>query len=280
MFTKKLDLSGVHASKSCHMDGKYWNVVLSEYPGLVKEPMYIIIRERKSRKTGLMEEKIYFRFNIQAKDMSVPLIERLIIQTPTSRHCNLLIFTPEKIYRMEPLRDQYTEKINQLVENFFPEHDVETIDFSLDEKNEQCEESGYCTAYCLMYALAYLNGEDFNPANVRKFVRKVEQTYPLPEGEPEIEYGRYHRGFRNHYGYGGRNYYGSPYLGGVGYGGLGYGGLGYGGLGYGGLGYGGLGYGGLGYGGLGYGYPGYGVSAPVAAGALVGGLIGGAIANT
>ena len=275
MFTKKLDLSGVCASKSCHMDGRYWNAVLSDYPGLVKEPMYIIIKERKSKKTGLMEEKIHFRwFNLESADKSAPLIARLIIQTPTARHCNLLIFTPEKIYRMEPLRDQYTEKIDQLIENFFPEHDVETIEFALDEKNEKCEESGYCTAYCLMYALAYLNGEDFIPADVRKFVRKVEDTYPLPEGEPEIEYGRYSRGYHNHYGHGRRNYYGSPYIGGFPI----YGG--YGGLGYGGLGYGGLGYGGLGYGGYGYGYPGYGVSAPVAAGALVGGLLGGAIANS
>ena len=277
MYAKKLDLSGVRESKNCYMDGRHFSEVLKEYPGLVKEPMYIIVKERKSRKTGLMEEKIYFRFEMKPNNSNVPLLVRLIIQTPTARHCNLLIFTPEKIYRMEPLRDQYTEKINQVLENFFPEHDVETIEFVLDEKNEKCEESGYCTAYCLMYALAYLNGEDFIPSDVRKFVRKIEETYPLPEGEPEIEYGPYHRGYHNHYGRGRRNYYGSPVLGGYPiYGGVPL----YGGLGYGGLGYGGLGYGGLGYGGYGYGYPGYGVSAPVAAGALVGGLLGGAIANT
>ena len=277
MYAKKFDLSQVRESESCYLDSRYMNEVLKDYPGLVKEPMYVIVKERKSRTTGLMEEKIYFRFEMKPNNSNVPLLARLIIQTPTSRHCNLLIITREKIYRMEPLTDQYTEKINQLLENFFPEHDVETIEFALDEKNEKCEESGFCNAYVLMYALAYLNGEDFNPKDVRKFVRKIEETYPLPEGEPEIEYGPYHRGYHNHYGRGRRNYYGSPVLGGYPiYGGVPL----YGGLGYGGLGYGGLGYGGLGYGGYGYGYPGYGVSAPVAAGALVGGLLGGAIANT
>ena len=268
MHKNKLDLSRVRESDSCYLDSRYFSQVLKDYPGLVKEPMYVIVKERKSRKTQLVEEKIYFRFEMKPNNSNVPLLVRLVIQTPTSRHCNLLIFSGQTIYRMEPLRDQYTEKIDQLLENFFPEHDVETIEFNLDEKNEQCEESGYCNAYVLMYALAYLNGEDFRPEEVRKFVRKVEETFSLPEGEPEIEYGRYHRGYHNHYGHGRRNYYGSPYIGGFPiYGGLGYGGLGYGGLGY-------------GYPGYGYGYPGYGVSAPVAAGALVGGLLGGAIANS
>lgn len=245
----------------CYMDGRYWNEVLKDYPGLVKEPMYIIIREKKSRETGMMEEKIHFRFDVKSNtnDSNLPLLARLIIQTPKSRHCNLLIITPEKLYRMEPLTDQYTEKIDEILEDFFFEHDLETIEFSLNEKNDKCEESGFCTAYVLMYALAFINGEDFNPSEVRKFVRQVEENYSLPEGEPEIEYGPYNHGYHGHYGYGGRNYYGAPVLGGFGYPGYGYG--------Y------------PAYGGYGYGYPGYGVAAPVAAGAFLGGVLGGALAN-
>ncbi len=273
MHTENLDdyVSGRN-SESCYLDGRYFNIVLKNYPGLIEEPMYVVIKNVKSYNTKLLREKVYLHFQPKTFNRDIYGLLRLIIDTPNGRHCNLLIldYSGRKIYRFEPLGkfEPYYEKVNDLIEDVFPDFEIEPIDFSiedqvLDEKNPACKTSGFCTAYSLLYAYSFINQKDFNPDEIRKFVGKVETVYgPLSKGEEEIEYGRYDRHHHDHYGYGGRNYYGSPYIGYPAYGGYGYGGLGYSPY---------------GYGGYGYGSP-Y-VSAPVAAGALIGGLLGGAVAG-
>ena len=285
MYTENLDdyILGRN-SDSCYLDGRYFNLALKNYPGLIEEPMYVVIKNVKSYNTKLLREKVYLHFQPKTFNRDVYGILRLIIDTPNGRHCNLLIldYENQKIYRFEPLGKSEThyEKVNDLIEDVFPDFEIEPIDFSiedqvLDEKNPACRTSGFCTAYSLLYAYSFINQKDFNPDEIRKFVHKVETLYgPLPQEGEEIEYGRYsqhdrHGGYNRHhrhhdhrYGYGGRNYYGSPYIGYPVYGGLGYG---YGG------------YSPYGYGGYGYGSP-Y-VSTPVAAGALIGGLLGSAVAG-
>ena len=298
MYTENLDnyILGRN-SESCYLDGRYFNLALKNYPGLIEEPMYVVIKNVKSYNTKLLREKVYLHFQPKTFNRDVYGILRLIIDTPNGRHCNLLIldYSGRKIYSFEPLgkTESYYEKVNDLIEDVFPDFEIEPIDFSiedqiLDEKNPACRTSGFCTAYSLLYAYSFINQKDFNPDEIRKFVNKVETVYgPLPKGGEEIEYGPYHDydGHHNRYGYGGRNYYGSPYLGspyGGGYGSP-YGGYGSpyaGGYGspYGG-GYGSPYAGGYGspYGG-GYGSPN--VSTPaVAAGALIGGLLGSAVAG-
>ena len=249
-------------TKSCYLDGRYFNLVLKEHPGLLENPLHIVIKEMKSYNTKEVKEKIFVNMRESKINTSVTGLLRLVIETPKSRHSNLLIldYVNQKVYRFEPLGSTapYFEKVNRLVEDYlsmFFDFDLEVIDLEfdeiLDEKNPHCKKSGFCTAYIILYALAYLTKKDFEPSNIRKFANKVEKQYGhLLTGREEIEFG--------HYGGGGGGGRGGGFGGGHGYGGGGH--FGYGG-----------GYN-RGYGGFGGGYG-------AGAGLLGGLLLGGALAS-
>ena len=256
MYTDRLEVNESYPNtQSCYLDGRYFNLVLSEYSGLLTNPMIVTIRKHKN------EEKIYINMAQSNVDTSKVGLLKLIIDLPDHKHTNLLLldYQNKRAYRFEPLGHEgpYFQKINELVEeylDFFLNMDLEVINVpieeALDTKNPKCKMSGFCNAYVIMYAYAFLRSKPFDPDNILKFAQKVEEVYgPLTEGREEIEYGD---GHHNYHGYN-RGY-------GVGGGYGGYGG-GYGGYnrGYGG------GYGGYGAGG---GYGGYG-----AGGALLGGLL-------
>ena len=231
-----MEYSREQDSKSCYLDGRYFNMVLADYPGLIKEPMYIVIKQIKSYNTKSLREKVYVNIKPVQPDTKHPGILRLIIDTPKGRHCNLLILDYESgtLFRFEPLgnTETYFSKVNDLLEDVFPDFELDNIhvdfeDTVLDEKNPNCRTSGFCTAYVLKYALAFISGKDYDPHSIRKFVAHVERKFgPLPKGNEEIEYGNrgYGGGYGGHHGYGGRSYYyNSPFVGGFGYPGYGLG---------------------------------------------------------
>lgn len=176
-------------TESCYLDGKYFYKVLKEYPGTFEHPLII----RKDRRG-----KYYVHMKESLVDTSLPGLLRLVIQTPESRHSNLLIldYDNAKVYRFEPTTNP-DEKINTIVEeylNMFVDIELEMIDINLDEildeKNPKCEKSGFCVAYIILYAQAYLNGTTFNPLDIRRFAKRIEKVYgPIPLNESEIEYG-------------------------------------------------------------------------------------------
>lgn len=270
---------GLENTQSCYLDGRYFNMVFQNYPALLAHPLYIDIRVAGIKSANRDEKKERYFVNMRENNIKthMPGLLRLVIQTPQTRHSNLLIldYNNSKVFRFEPLGKSapYYEKVNDLIMsylgNFFP-FDLEVIDIEfdeiLDEKNPKCKKSGFCVAYNILYAYSYLKQISFDPANIRKFAKLVEMKYgPLPEEGEQVEYGRgdYDR-HRDGYG---RGYGYPPY--GVGY--PAYGGFGgypvYGGY---------PAYGGYG----GYGYPvygGYGTSgAGLLGGLLVGGLLGAA----
>ena len=280
------DLSNYHGlpnTESCYLDGRYFNLVFQNYPGLLPNHLHIDISEthiKTPNRTEIVDNsKVFMGGNKMDPDFNGLL--RVVIHTPETIHSNLLIIDYEnrKIYRFEPLGkegphyEKVTDLIAQNLSKILP-FDLEVIDVRIpfDEQNEKCEKSGYCVAYIILYAYAYLKQTGFNPSHIRKFAKLIETKYgPLPKEGAQIEYGPrrgrdYHGGYRRGYGgYGGV----APFIGGVGLG-LGLGlplaaGYGYG--------YPGYGYPGYGYGGYpGYGY-GYGNEA------VLGGILGGALGS-
>lgn len=282
---------GLGNTESCYLDGRYFNLVFANYPGLLPNHLHIDISETKvktpTRNEIVDNTRIFMGEN--KIDTRVSGLLRVVIHTPETIHSNLLIidYNSKKIYRFEPLgrNGPYYDKVTDLIANYlgkiFP-FDVEVIDveFPFDEKNENCQKSGFCTAYNILYAYSYLNRTDFNPSNIRKFAKLIETKYgPLPKEGAQIEYGRG--------GYGGGHYHGGYHRGGYGRGYGGYGGIApfIGGVGLGlGLGLplaGGYGYGYPGYyPAYGYGYPGYGYGygyGPGVETAVAGGVLGGAL---
>jgi hypothetical protein len=267
---------GLENTESCYLDGRYFNMVFQNYPALLTHPLYIDIRVAGIKSATRDEKKERYFVNMRENNIKthMPGLLRLVIQTPKTRHSNLLIldYNNSKVFRFEPLGKNapYYEKVNDLIMsylgNFFP-FDLEVIDIEfdeiLDEKNPKCKKSGFCVAYNILYAYSYLKQISFDPANIRKFAKLIEMKYgPLPEEGRQVEYGPWeHEGYEHHHhyhdGYGGYGGYGYPPYGGYG---------GYGGYGY------------PVYGGYGYpAYGGYGTSgAGLLGGLLVGGLLGAA----
>ena len=200
MYTENLD--DYRLSKptdSCYLDSRYFYKVFVRYPGVISQPLKIDIYPNE------VSEKIFVSMDKTRIDAEQPGLLRVVIQTPTSRHCNLVIldYNEGKAYRFEPLGIEapYFNQINKAIEEYltlFLRMELEVIDIDLemvlDDKNPAClargERTGFCTAYIILYAYAYLNGKDFNPYYIRNFVTKIEETYgSLPEEGKEVEYG-------------------------------------------------------------------------------------------
>ena len=290
---------GLENTESCYLDGRYFNLVFQNYPGLLPHHLHIDISETHVKTPNRNEivdnSKVFMGDN--RMDPNFNGLLRVVIHTPETMHSNLLIIDYEnrKIYRFEPLGKEgpHYEKVTDLIaknlSHILP-FDIEVLDVRIpfDEQNEKCEKSGYCVAYIILYAYAYLKQTTFNPAHIRKFAKLIETKYgPLPKEGAQIEYGprrggdyggHRHGGYRGDRGYGGyRGGYGgyggvAPFIGGVGLG-----------LGLGlplaaGYGYPAYGYPAYGYPAYGYGYPGYGYGYGYGnEGAVLGGILGGTL---
>lgn len=195
-YTENLDgWEKLKNSDSCYLPGNYFYKAFARYPGLLVNPLEIKIRKNK---TG---ERNYVHMRQTNIDTRYPGLLRVTIETPNTKHSNLLVLDYDAgiVHRFEPLGKTapYFEKVNSLIEDYlsaFFNFDLEVIDVDfdeiLDEKNPKCKKSGFCVAYIILYAYCFLNGKPFLPDDIRKFARKVEETYgKIPQQEHEVEYG-------------------------------------------------------------------------------------------
>lgn len=207
MFTQNLsDYKKESETTSCYLDGRYFNLVFQNYPGLLPNPLHVKISESYIRSGKKADKKERVEVNMLETDINenYPGLLRLVITTPKTKHTNLLIldYANGVAYRFEPLGENgpYFHKINDLVHSYlsqFFDVDLEVLDVDLreflNERNLNCEKqglkSGFCNAYVILYAYCWLNKLEFRPHDILKFARKIEKTYgPLsPEGA-EIEY--------------------------------------------------------------------------------------------
>lgn len=196
------DYRSYSPTQSCYLDGRYFNKVFQNYPGLLKNPLNIYIKHIKVNKKNVEAEEVKYNVNMSQSNINKDYIGmlRVIINTPTSRHSNLLLldYTNKKVYRFEPLGDT-NNYINNIIKEYLEYFMVidEIININNDENNEQntkCTEkglkSGYCMAYIIKFGYDYLLGKDFDPTDIRRFANKVESSYVLnPDTQNDIEYG-------------------------------------------------------------------------------------------
>lgn len=200
-YTENLEnFENLRETDNCYLDGRYFNKVFIRYPGLLANPLVIKITETKRKDVKSYRHYIHMKeTNI---DTAMPGLLKLVIETPKTKHCNLLILDYENrnIYRFEPLgkKAPFYEDVNSIVEDYlniyFGDMNLQLIDLDLgimDQKNPRCQVSGFCNAYVIYYAYCYLNGKDFyEDINIRKFATLIEKTYgTLPKEGAEIEYG-------------------------------------------------------------------------------------------
>ncbi len=219
----------------CYLDGRYFNLVFAKYNGLISTDLSIKCIESDGLTTfkmgmpsvnyhknsiGLLHLKIYhIEKNTHPDEKTKEIVKDI--------HSNVLFlnYKEKKIYRFESLgkSSPYFNTINKLLQDYFTKtlkskYTVTSLnnDNIYNFENSKClqnnEKSGFCNAYNIMYAYAYLNGRPFRSERVYNFAEKVVSLYgPLSEpAEPEYGYNDWHGGYRNRHGY---NYggYGNRY---------------------------------------------------------------------
>lgn len=180
-------------SKSCYLDGRYFNIVFGDYPGLIDNPLYISISKENELTIFLPPIKV-----IPSEEYFGLL--RVIVTSDKIRHSLIVIldYQNEKAFIYNPdvhhpeLNDMLVENISLYLSKFFDYEYFEIHGFEYMEKQKlKCKKTGVCNALVIMYALYFIEGLEFtnkNVQNVRKFMNAIESTYDLPIGNPDIEY--------------------------------------------------------------------------------------------
>jgi len=215
-------------SESCSLDGRYFSIVLRDYPGLVCKAIEIEIGS---------DESIARETKIDLCDSHVTIV-RLVIHTPLMKHCLVLfvdkkhkkaeLWDPKEYSQAGQTIDDASDYMLKFVNRLIPldyEFRYTSVYFDTDFPSQCSEDSrGYCNAYVLKETLDRLTGQKHNPnydirdVDVKKFIAAVEDRYSNQlVGKPDIEYGPRGGGYRGGY-YGGHH---GGYHGGYGFGGYG-----------------------------------------------------------
>lgn len=195
-------------SYACSLDGRYFNLCLDEYEGLVKTPMHIYIAagDNNTFESHIDMTESRLQLNPNFPDLIRVIIEVSKDDGVVSRHSNLIVVdsTSSTVYRFEPLEAHaYKDAINQMLKEYFvrviPSYSFKEISYHPQSiKDVRCRNKGLCVAYVTLVALqiVYGNGIDYSVsyADIRKFVSAVEDMYNLNlslESEADIEFGPY-----------------------------------------------------------------------------------------
>ena len=183
-------------SKSCYLDGRYFNLVFQNYPGLIVNPLYINIDEN-------MNVTVMMANSIILSDY-VGLL-RVIVTAPNIRHSLLVVLDHEKkhawiydpdFHSRPDFHVMVIDSIISYVRNFNGFEDYEFSEMVVDSPEEEpvpgCNISGSCNGLVILFAYRLLNEEEFTDddvKNIRKFMSAVEENYKLPlGGSVEIAY--------------------------------------------------------------------------------------------
>ena len=181
-------------SKACYLDGRYFNIVFDDYPGLIRNPLYIKIDEDGELDMDLPQSRI-----VPSKDYFGLL--RVVVTSKTMRHSLIVVFDyeHERAYIYNPdvhhpeLNDLLMDNIISFLSGILDYEYFEIPEIEYIEKDTlKCTMHGVCNALVIFYALYFIKGLEFTDRNVqeaRRFMSAVEANYDLPStGEPDIEF--------------------------------------------------------------------------------------------
>jgi hypothetical protein len=193
-------------TSSCYMDGRYFNLVFANYPGLIQNPL--IIQINSDDQIGKVKLGAYMAQN-EPNNNDINLI-RVIIEnitpdftnvTPSKkmvgRHSNLLMVNnlKKRIYWFQPGDHIHQQKIQKILlkylSKYYPQYLLVPMDpMSISDQTPGCQTSGFCVAYVIKYTYDILKGVEPRYENIRRFVSKIENTYgKLDPTNADVEYG-------------------------------------------------------------------------------------------
>lgn len=217
------DCKDYKLSKSCNLDGRYFETVLSEYPGVSKFPIRVEMLPRMISNASKFPTKIGMVSRMTPGDFHKELvmttikvinlewrsdvlnIVRIVVVTPTLKHSVVLfVDTKRKLAELwDPVEsdmdDKYVDGLEEAVYfQIIPDDcKFEYIRIPFESSFPSgCKEGrrGYCNAYILREAINRLFEMDYDVStsnDIRCFVAAVEANYQDDlVGMPDIEYGR------------------------------------------------------------------------------------------
>lgn len=212
------DYKTYQPTKSCYLDGRYFNKVFSDYPGLVHKPL-VIKFVPGDIKVEVPEIK---------KDCNCNSILRVVVEVcvekkdcPSSPRCQTSCPSPVKqptcgsicdkkkqldcqlrhdmtavidhrvkmIYLFDPFTNEYAHYIAKIIKECLGYHVFKVHETAPVVKNKDCDMSGFCSAYAIKFGMDYINKRPCDFGNVKSFAARIEKEYPHLSGQIDRTFG-------------------------------------------------------------------------------------------
>jgi len=167
------------------LSGKYFNLVLGWYPGLIKVPLVLHIGTDGVKVKG---EPLGFKLKGPAQ------ILRVILESDQSRHSNVLVIDHilKRVIRFDPSGDTDSRVHEALLGILRPS--FKGYDFIESPSHPQQKNDNLCVAYTIRFARDYImrNGDvSGGNSDILELVKSVKTLYQLPleEEMKDLEHG-------------------------------------------------------------------------------------------
>lgn len=188
------------------LSGKYFNLALGFFPGLVKEPLTLQVDGESVRYLKPLEFAIVGELQVL----------RVILETVSggkvvSRHSNVVIldYRNRLFTRFEPMVNPADQQINLALGTLLKQtFGGRGITYTESDFHPQSTHNGHnmCVAFTIKFALDYIRGafgqSDFMEGSIDEFARALKTVYNLPKEveDQDVEFGP--RGFGGGFGAG------------------------------------------------------------------------------
>jgi len=157
------------------LSGKYFNIVLGWYSGLIRNPLILSVNPESIKVVG---EPLGFKLEGPAQ------VIRVILESGSNRHSNVLIVDHvlKRIVRFEPAMDSDPRINQELITILRP--NFRGYDFVESSSHPQVHDRTLCVAYSLRFARDYImrnGGLTGGNEDIHEFVRSIKSLYQLPK---------------------------------------------------------------------------------------------------
>jgi hypothetical protein len=178
-------------TRSCFLDGRYWNLVLAGIDGVSTVPLKVTLKSnvRSAVWAGTLHP-------------TVTNYIRVVIETDNMKHAALLIvnFENKRALFWNPVtqdgdrQDALYTMIQGLVKDFLLSVDrfkliCENHNVELELSTSKCPMRGHCNAYIIRKVFDWIDEVESDDIDILRFSAAIEDNYShLLEGSPDVEY--------------------------------------------------------------------------------------------
>ena len=178
------------------LSGKYFNLALGFFPGLVHHPL--VLKVADSGAAQVVSPPLGFKYDGPLQVVRVIIEKTSAAGKVESRHSNVILIDHrmKRILRFEPMLNSMDPEINRiLIETLRPS--FKGYDYEESALHPQTRTNGHhlCVAFVIQFVLDYSKGtygqKDFMNQRVEDIARSVKTIYNLPASveAQDVEYG-------------------------------------------------------------------------------------------